>query len=551
MYQAEQNNTTTSVNKQYFFLGFIFLVLLAILKFYALPKYLDIGLSDEADYMKNGLLPLAQITPNWGPFYGLWYKFLNLFVASPIELYYLNYIAVALWVVLPLFVLLIRMNVNLFAALFIAICYLINPITILLVPKICHFIIGLMLIAIVITTYIKSTEKKLMVLTLAMYLCSYARLEMYLAFIIFGIWLIGYCIRNRKIISKKSYALLASLTVVIVICHLVFSFPNDNIKGFDRSFVAFTQHYIGYEIIYKQKLKISGLQTMLLKYTEEIFSGCNNMKDVITKYPARVIEYVFFNIKQLLVLIPYGTLSLLSPFSSMKRTKIGLVLTLLFFIALFFVVFRKKENRNEIKQFIKKHQFIYFAFCVIALPSLISCVLIAPRLHYLYVAILPIVFLLIAVFSVIKLNDKFIFALLFLSVLLLPTIKNYSLMAYSVTGKSNDGANKVLVNFINKNFQEKPHHVLTFVNGIVAYLKNKNDEFTTYDYQLGKQKFDMFIKSNNIDMIVMPTKMNELEEFKNDSSWHQFYENYGTYGFSYHKISDKKSNVEVDVLVKD
>ncbi len=546
-----QNKTTTNVSKPLFLLSIVFIILLAIVKFYALPQYMDIGLSDEADYMKNGLHALADISPNWGPFYGLWYKFLYLFVSTPIQLYYLNFIAIALWLVLPLFILLIRMQVNLFVALFVAICFLINPINILLVPKICHFIIGFLLIALIITTYIQSTERKVMVLILAVYLCSYARLEAYLAFMIFSAFLIFYLLKNRNIIDKKSFGWFFALAAVVIIFHLLFSFPNDKLKGYDRSFAAFTQHYIGYEIIYKQHLKIAGLQTMLLKYTEIYFKDCSSMTDVIMKYPARVIEYVFFNIKQLLALIPFGSLTLLSPFSSMKRTKVGLACTLLFFILIFFFVLRKKENRTEIKGFISNHQFIFLSLCVIALPSMISCILIAPRLHYLFVAILPFIFLLIAVFSVIKLNDKFVFVAFAASLILLPSIKNYSIMAYSVTGQSNDGANKLLMHFINTNFQQKPKNVLTFVNGVIAYLKNNNQEFNTYDLQISKQKFADFIQKNTIDLIVMPTKMNEMEEFKSDTSWHHFYDNYKLYGFSYHKTIDKKTNVEVDVLVKE
>lgn len=74
--QQEPKTEFPTTNKPLFLLSFAFIVFLAILKFYALPKYLDIGLSDEADYMKNGLQTLANISPNWGPFYGLWYKFL-------------------------------------------------------------------------------------------------------------------------------------------------------------------------------------------------------------------------------------------------------------------------------------------------------------------------------------------------------------------------------------------------------------------------------------------------------------------------------------------
>ena len=549
--QQDPKTEFPTTNKPLFLLSFAFIVFLAILKFYALPKYLDIGLSDEADYMKNGLQTLANISPNWGPFYGLWYKFLYFFVTTPIDLYYLNYIVIALWLALPLFVLLVRMQLNLAVALFIAICFLINPINILLMPKVCHFIVGVLLIALIITTYIQSTERKLMVLVLAVYFCAYARLEAYLAFLIFSAWLIFYLIKNRNSITKNSFLLFFLLVIVLVICHFTLSFPNDNIKGYDRSFVAFTQHYIGYEIVYKQKLKISGLQTMLLKYTEIYFKDCHNMTDVITKYPMRVVEYVFFNIKQLLVLIPFGSLTLLAPFSSMKRTKVSLLCTALCFIVLFFIVLRKKENRLEIKSFIKKYQFVYFSLCVFALPSFISCVLIAPRLHYLLIAILPVIFLLIAVFSTIKLNDKLVFLLFVASAFLLPSIKNYSLMAFSVTGKSNDGANKLLVNFINTNYQQKPKNVLTFVNGVIAYLKNNNQEFNTYDLQISKQKFADFIQKNAIDLIVMPTKMNEMEEFKSDTSWHHFYDNYKLYGFSYHKTIDKKTNVEVDVLVKE
>jgi hypothetical protein len=72
----------------------------------------------------------------------------------------------------------------------------------------------------------------------------------------------------------------------------------------------------------------------------------------------------------------------------------------------------------------------------------------------LLIAILPIIFLLIAVFSTIKLSDKFVFILFVASAFLLPSIKNYSVMAFSVTGKSNDDANKLLVNFINNHFQK-------------------------------------------------------------------------------------------------
>ena len=124
----------------------IILIICGIKWSVGLENHLDILLGDEAEYLRNGLDLFDRIAKNWGPTYNLWYKFLSIFNSHPIELYYINHKIGAIAVGVLLFLFLIRYNVLITIAFFIAFCYLFSDVNINAWPRVSNFVLIILLI---------------------------------------------------------------------------------------------------------------------------------------------------------------------------------------------------------------------------------------------------------------------------------------------------------------------------------------------------------------------------------------------------------------------
>ena len=260
-----------------------------------LENHMDIQFADEAAYLRFGLDLPGHLNRDWGPLYAIWYKLLSFFTTDTIKLYYLNFRLTAIIPPILLLLFLWRMGVNFILAFFISYCVLVSEANISVWPRVSQFCIILLLSGLILSTYFKNKFYKLLLLTLVTLLCSYARPEFYLAFILllFITILLGFY--QPITFNKKTTGWIIFYVIIIASLHLFFRFPSNNFFGFNRGVAAFYQHY-AFNLRIQHKLDVDawlGWEDL----AKSTFGNCNSMLCVIINQPKIFILNTLFNIK--------------------------------------------------------------------------------------------------------------------------------------------------------------------------------------------------------------------------------------------------------------
>lgn len=260
-----------------------------------LENHMDIQFADEAAYLRFGLDLPGHLNRDWGPLYAIWYKLLSFFTTDTIKLYYLNFRLTAIIPPILLLLFLWRMGVNFILAFFISYCVLVSEANISVWPRVSQFCIILLLSGLILSTYFKNKFYQLLLLTLVTFLCSYARPEFYLAFILllFITILLGFY--QPITFNKKTTGWIIFYVIIIASLHLFFRFPSNNFFGFNRGVAAFYQHY-AFNLRIQHKLDVDawlGWEDL----AKSTFGNCNSMLCVIINQPKIFILNTLFNIK--------------------------------------------------------------------------------------------------------------------------------------------------------------------------------------------------------------------------------------------------------------
>ena len=273
-----------------------FILLCCGLKLFSgLENKMDIQFADEAAYIRFGLDLYGKLNRDWGPLYAIWYKLLSYINSDTIALYYLNYKITGIAISILLYLFLIRIKTNSLLAFLVAYCILISATNVSVWPRISNFCIILCLISLLCISFIKNNIYKFSVFAITCLLCSYARPEFYISFLLAASATFICIFINRKKLVKIDAILLVSLAVITIFLHLFFRFPSNNFFGYNRGVAAFYQHYA-----FNFKWR-TGAQIDAWLYWEEIckktFGDCNSMWCVIKTQPGIFISNTLFNIK--------------------------------------------------------------------------------------------------------------------------------------------------------------------------------------------------------------------------------------------------------------
>jgi hypothetical protein len=536
-----QPNTTL----WHYLFGAILLLLCGIKVYGGLQNTMDIQFADESAYLRFGLDLFDKLNRDWGPMYSVWYKCLSFITTDTIQLYYLNYAVTSVAIGILLYIFLLRLSVHTVFAMLISFSVLISELNISVWPRISHFCIALCLLIMIVITFIKNNIYKFLVFALLCLISSYARPEFYLSFLLAIIASLVCIFYNRRTLAPKDYLLFAGILVLIAALHITFRFPSNNFFGYNRGVAAFYQHYA-----FNYKIRTHAKIDSWL-YWEEIckktFGDCNSMWCVIKTQPGIVISNTLFNIKNYILSTIIHGYSYIFPVQLFHSKMMQLLLIVLLTVLFLFQLVRK-QSRNKFIGYLYRYRFFILISFIFISPTILSCVVVFPREHYVYLQMLFVLLLLVSLFDSLFDNITYKAPVVILFGVLLffatPNIKSYSFL--KVNNDTDLQCNKELIKYLRKNYQDKPHTIFTnmpFVRGMLPL--NFKEVNTIFDKKKSRT-FLHYVDSAKVDIVILTPSTFRDPHIAFDSTWTDFIKNYENYHFRKERFND----CETFLLVK-
>ncbi len=495
-----------------------------------LENHMDIQFADEAAYLRFGLDLPGHLNRDWGPLYAIWYKLLSFITTDTIKLYYLNFRLTAIIPPVLLLLFLWRMGVDFILTFFISYCVLVSEANISVWPRISQFCMIILLSGLILSTYFKNKFYKLLLLTLVTLLCSYARPEFYLAFILLLFITILSGFYQPITFNKKTTGWIIFYVFIIASLHLFFRFPSNNFFGFNRGVAAFYQHY-AFNLRIQHKLDVDawlGWEDL----ANSTFGNCNSMLCVIINQPKIFMLNTLFNIKNYIAFTFVSVGYYLFPLIVFHSKMIKLLIVLSTYVGLILLLINK-TTRNKIKtQF--THYIFYILFLLVFIsPTILSCVFVFPREHYIYLQMLFFVLIIISILNPLlpeKINVKAILLGLFLICLCVcPSYSKYPFLKMdSANAKL---CNKKMIRLLQQNFKDKPHTLFTNMPFVKGMLPENFQEVNTIFDKKKLTPYAHYADSAKIDIVIVNASLLRDPHIIYDSTWISFFNDPATRGF--------------------
>ncbi|MEZ5053884.1 MAG: hypothetical protein R2807_03820 [Chitinophagales bacterium] len=493
-----------------------------------LMHVMDILAADEAEYLRNGTALFQHIYKDWGPSYNIWYKLLSVFTNSKIELYYLNYTVTAVLATMFLFVVLERYDIHIIVALFISGMFFLSEINIETWPRVSHFVFIVLMLGLFIASYLKMLPNNFFICWYCRNCCLCKAEVRPFALIIFAMafW-VWY--RQKTPIRQVVYILVVAFCLLLFF-QIVYGSPAENYRGnVDRMYIAFCQHVAVNEFLHHDRTvdAMAGWRV----YADKIFPACDTFTCILKTYPSAIFKNIQYNISNYLLTILNTLGSFLFPILLIKKKKLFLLICASL-VLLFVACFAYKPFRQQLVARIQQHIWVFLSLFIIGIPTMMTSVLIFPRLHYLLCHIFLLIFILATfltfIYQKLRIPNGIILVVMLLFVLIAPKAS-----AYKFFRDNPDLGNMCGQKFI-QHFNKDTQNTHVIFSDILnfSYLlpENYSDYSVEYDFKKGMQ-FEQVRQEKNIDIIFVNQNILKNPYLSKDSTWNHFLQHYETLGY--------------------
>jgi len=523
-------------NRLQFIFCILILIFIGVKWSIGLSQHLDILFGDEAEYMRNGLDLFKIIRNDWGPSYNIWYKFLSLYFSDVLELYYANYVIGGIAVSVLLFIALSSCKVDKLIALGLSFCFFVSSVNINTWPRISHFVVSLLLIAVILFSKVHSKAKKSLVFASVCFVCGYARPELFFAFILLTFASLYFLYKEKKEI-KSNLIYILILVLLVVLFQTVFGLPGGTYKdGLNRLYSAFCQHYtINYR--YRTGIQFDAV-TEWIEFCKLKFPDCQTIVDIMLKHPIEFLHHFLFNVKNYALLFLITISSFVFPVELLHSKKAILLASVILFALIFLVLFFK-DKRNFFLRLLKQHHLLLLFLFIFGLPSIGMSTIIFPRPHYILLHSIFIIFLLAFLLQSLFSKATFKYWQLFgIGLLLLPLAPRANDYKYIQFGKDMENLceQKLIRYFESK--KNKEYVVFTNYLNITYILPKNYSEFST-EFELKKgMSFATVLQEEQINVILVSINILKNPILMADSTWNELIAHPEKYGFKRVNYSD-------------
>jgi len=340
---------------------------------HGLRTAMDIFFLDETGYLQRGMNMFPKIPKLWGPVYCFWYKILSFIQTDAVSLFYLNFGLMAVLLALSAYFFLLRFRVMWPIALWLSLMVLIAPYNLTTFPKVSHFATMAAMLAFIAAYQIKHHLHRYTLIALTFLVLAYARPEFYLSFLLMAL-LITAGIATKKVKLEWSPWLIGGL-IFIVLLHVGLGFPlGTELRGYKRSFIAFGEHF---SYNYSNWNNLEGYLWLTWEsVTQSQFGNSKSFSQAFMSNPGMMFTHFMSNAWLYLSNLDETLVTTLLPFK-----KVPFFLRMLIPVLLIMPLTRS-EIRKAYWARLKHHRAIFTFLFLLALPSILSCIVIYPRGHY-------------------------------------------------------------------------------------------------------------------------------------------------------------------------
>jgi hypothetical protein len=347
--------------------------------------------ADEVFYLDSGIT--LTFSSDYGPLYQLWYWLLQWVTPNRIDLYYLNWRMTTLLPVLALY-LLCRLNrVTPIVSAVAGWLLLISSINVSTWPRVSHFALFIVLLSLSFIG-LRLRSRSSLAITTGLLAASYVRPELFLSYIAgLGVTLID-LIRDYR--QKR---LLPWVTMIITgLAQLALLIWQGVPVSGGRSFVAFAQHFATSWITWNNSQLDPWNDYPYIMQTA--FGDVDTVWEAFLANPMLILRHMVQNVIRLYnmaALLPIGFVNV----SPLADQTFKLFVWLLLFITLVVFLITLHLTHRSIGEllFRKEHNRLRIWIMICTAPVFISMIFIYPRIHYLLLFIIPLLFFVIVVYT--------------------------------------------------------------------------------------------------------------------------------------------------------
>lgn len=509
---------------------FAILVLLGIVYTFELDSILDIGLSDESNYLHRGMMiPLEFPSAQESSGYSIWYRVLALVQPETIRLYFLNYKLMTILPPLALFLTLRVFRVSRLVALAVSAVFLFSTSNIPTWPKISHFAALVLLSGFLLSGLTRKRTLQTGILTVTALVTSSIRPEFFLAYIVLSVLLLVQTLRAyRRIQSCRAFIPLLITLVLFFGLALWMGVP---VSGGDRGMIAFGQHY-ALDWVKRTGASFNPWTTWEM-VIEKDFGDVHSPLQALLSNPSAFLRHVAGNLSA----FPGKVLKLfLSSYPRCTRAypvlKLGVAVLALAGLPVVFSG-RLRASMHFLRENLRASWFHLILLGILLLPVIISIVLIHPRLHYVYLfGLLSMLGTVIVLFRNPGSDNKGS------TWLLTALISAASLIlvhpaADAVSAHPQPVLKTIL--FLRQLDLTEPVYVLGGGGGLEQYVGRSYSRVTPWDKN---QPFLDFLSARSINMIIGSSQLSQDLRFRDDPQWKTFLQDPPAFGFVQLEVPD-------------
>jgi len=352
--------------------------------------FIDVGVADEADYLRNGLNILKNGIgrAEYGPLYKIWYYILSLFEPDRVQLYYFNIKIQSILLPILSYMLLRRLYVPILESGIIAGLLLTCNGNLFTDPRMAQLVIIISLLFFFLTTYVHSFASSTLILSIGALLSSYVRPEFFVTYLLFSALFCAVVFFEKERTLRRFHLLvLFFLCSVPLIIYLgIPAFSNNSV----RSYIAFSDHF-ALNWVSWTKSDVNPWWVVIPdggEITDQTFGHARSIFAAAIYNPSMFGKHVISNLQNLVktlywLLDPqYNRMFQLYGYGfSYKNFEIFFL-----FIITGIYLYNIRErwmSKIMMKEKIGNYKQFLIYFLIYSIPGLISAIVFFPRQHYL------------------------------------------------------------------------------------------------------------------------------------------------------------------------
>jgi hypothetical protein len=356
---------------------------------HGLEHGMDLAMWDEADYLRRGLtlswshLPAAE----WGPLYSLWYTALSRLWPEPIALHHANLQVLCVLTSVGAYVFMRRMGARPLLALLGSAIYLLSAAP-HVTPRPTLLALLVLEIALVVASFLESKEEFWAVIATGLLVASFARPELFLAFLLasalFLGWLVRGAMRERHSRLGRRGAVAAGFALGVMLWLQGLGNPFGDTKN--RRFYAFCQHF-AYQHVQHTHSPVDPWN-QCPRVIRSVFGEVDSVGAALRANPEAFLWHVGTNVKafadaslELFAQGPTGLSATKGPWNLARAERVLLLVALGALGA--GLLWRWRRWRAALAE--PRLQRMLWVLALVEVPTLLSALLLMPRAHYLII----------------------------------------------------------------------------------------------------------------------------------------------------------------------